>query len=112
MINSLKKNKKGIFLMILSSICVCVGQLFWKIGLSDKLYILIWGFVLYGIGAGIMIIAYRFGSLSVLQPMISLNYIFTIFIGNIILNEPITINKLVGVFIITGGLILVGAGDE
>lgn len=31
MLESFQKNKKGILLMLVSSICVCVGQLLWKL---------------------------------------------------------------------------------
>ena len=113
MLESLKKNKKGIILMIISSICACTGQMFWKLATTneDIIYLLI-GFTLYGIGALIMIVAYKFGKLSVLQPMLSLNYILTIILGALILNENITILKVVGILIITTGVFMIGGGDE
>ena len=70
MIESLKKNKKGIILMLISSLCVCIGQLFWKLYASGSILFLILGFAFYGVGALIMIYAYKFGNLSVLQPML------------------------------------------
>lgn len=112
MIESFRKNRKGIMLMIISSLCVCIGQLFWKMYPSEGILFLIIGFVLYGIGALIMIIAYRFGSLSVLQPMLSINYILSIILANFILNEPITLLKVIGILIITLGVILIGGGDD
>ena len=72
MIKSLKENGKGILLMLVSSICVYTGQLFWKLSSKELLFLLL-GFVLYGIGAIVMLIAYKYGSLSVLQPMLSFN---------------------------------------
>ena len=69
-------------------------------------------FGLYGIGALIMIIAFRFGSLSVLQPMLSLNYVLSMLLAVFILNETITVTKLAGLFIIITGVILIGGGDE
>ena len=71
MIESIQKNKKGILLMLVSSICVCVGQLLWKLSATQGLLFMLAGFVFYGAGALIMIIAYKFGKLSVLQPMVS-----------------------------------------
>lgn len=112
MLESLRKNKYGIVLMIISSICVCVGQLLWKISVNKGTLFLITGFVFYGIGAVIMIIAYKFGSLSVLQPILSLNYVLSIMLAKIILNEEITLLKLIGVFIIIMGVILIGGGDD
>lgn len=112
MLESIKKNKKGILLMLISSICVCLGQLFWKLAINDNLSMLILGFTFYGIGALIMIVAYRFGSLSVLQPMLSLNYVLSVILGYLVLNEVITLTKSIGIFIIIIGVILIGGGDE
>ena len=112
MLKSILKNKKGIILMLLSSICVCIGQLLWKLSSSGNIILLISGFFFYGIGALIMIVAYRFGELSVLQPMLSLNYILSIFLAVTILKEEITILKLAGVFIIIAGVIIIAGGDD
>jgi undecaprenyl phosphate-alpha-L-ara4N flippase subunit ArnE len=113
MIESLRKNKIGILLMIVSSICVCFGQLFWKIASnSNTIGYLFVGFLLYGVGAIIMIIAYKFGSLSVLQPMLSMNYVLSLIIAHVILGESITTFKFVGVVIIIIGVILIGCGDD
>ena len=32
MIDSFRKNRVGIILMLISAICACLGQLLWKIG--------------------------------------------------------------------------------
>lgn len=112
MLNSLKKNKTGIVLTVISSICVCIGQLFWKLSVSTGFWMLLFGFGLYGLGALIMIVAYKYGSLSVLQPMLSLNYILSIILASTILNEPITLNRVIGVLIIIIGVILIGGGDD
>ncbi len=112
MIASLKKNKKGILLMLLSSLCVCVGQLLWKLSTNGNMLYLLIGFFLYGIGALVMLIAYKFGSLSVLQPMLSANYVFTIFLASIVLKEVITLKKIIGILIIIIGVIMIGGGEE
>lgn len=112
MLNSLRKNKKGIILMLISSTFVCVGQLSWKLASSYGLLSLILGFILYGIGAIVMIIAYRYGTLSVLQPMLSLNYVLTIILAITILNEVITKVKVIGIITIVIGVILIGGGDD
>ena len=109
---SFEKNKKGILLMILSSLCVCVGQLFWKLGANNHLLYVLIGFCFYGLGAIIMIVAYKYGSLSVLQPMLSLNYVLSLFLAAAILHEHISIQKVVGVVIIIAGVTLIGGGDK
>lgn len=108
---SFEKNKYGIFLMIISSIVVCLGQLLWKLGANGNLTLLGGGFLLYGLGALLMIIAYKFGSLSVLQPILSLNYVISLFVGYYFLNESVSIQNLLGVIIIILGVYLIATGD-
>ena len=112
MIESFKKNKKGILLMLCSSLCVCIGQLLWKLSVSHGLFLLISGFALYGVGALVMLRAYRYGSLSVLQPMLSMNYVLTVILAVMILHEKLTLFKIIGIGIIIIGVILIGGGDE
>lgn len=109
---SFAKNRTGILLILISSICACVGQLFWKLSAEQGIWMALAGFVFYGMGALIMLIAYRFGSLSVLQPMLSMNYVLSILLGALILKEAITIRKVIGVLVIMTGVILIGGGDE
>ena len=112
MIESFQKNKKGILLMLISSICVCVGQLLWKISAEKGFPIMLAGFCFYGLGALIMIIAYKYGKLSVLQPMLSLNYVLSIILAAIVLKEQITAFKCIGVLIIILGVMMIAGGDE
>ncbi|WP_297712689.1 EamA family transporter [Clostridium sp.] len=109
---SLKKNKIGILIMIVSAICTAFGQYFWKISEGNIIKDLVIGFFLYGIGAIIMIIAFKFGSLSVLHPMMSIGYIVALFIGYFLLGEYITVMKVVGIIFILIGVTLIGVGDE
>ena len=98
--------------MIFSSLFVCFGQLCWKLYNTNGFLLLILGFILYGAGALIMLKAYRYGSLSVLQPMLSVNYIISIFIGYFILSEKISFNKVAGILLIIIGLFFISTGDE
>lgn len=112
MIKSLKANKKGILMMIASSILVCLGQLFWKLSISGNILFLLIGFALYGLGALVMLKAYSYGKVSILQPMLSMNYVFTIFLGYFILDEIISILKVLGVITIIFGVILIGGSSD
>lgn len=109
---SFEKNKKGILLMFLSSLCVCFGQLFWKISEQQGFILILLGFVLYLIGASVMLVAYRYGSLSVLQPMLSMNYVLTVILASAVLGETITTFRFLGIAFIIVGVILIGGGDE
>ena len=105
--------KLGIILMTFSSVCACLGQLFWKLFTeSNSIFILFCGFALYGLGALLMIIAYRFGPMSVLQPILSLNYVLTIILAAFVLRENITILKCVGVLFIIAGVFCIASGNK
>lgn len=108
---SYQRNRKGIFLMLVSSICACIGQLFWKLSVTNGIIVMLFGFCMYGFGALIMMFAYKYGKLSVLQPMMSVNYILSIIIGALVLDEPITILKCIGIFAIIFGVIMIAGGD-
>ena len=109
---SFAKNRTGILLMIFSSVCACVGQLLWKLSAEQGPGWLLLGFVFYGLGALVMLIAYRFGSLSVLQPMLSLNYVLSILLAALVLHESITLWRVAGIAIIVLGVVLIGGGDD
>ena len=97
----------GIAFMIISSICTCSGQLFWKLAASSNYSLLYYafGFTLYGCGALLMITAFKFGELSVLHPMLSIGYILSLFLGSIFLKEIITLKSIIGVSCIFIGMI-------
>ena len=111
-LDSIKRNKKGIVLILFSSIAVCIGQLFWKLSyIQGDIYILL-GFVFYIIGALAMILSYRYGKVSVLQPLLSFNYVLSVIIGFIVLNESLTSTKILGVFLIMLGIFFIAGGDK
>lgn len=111
---SWKKNKKGIALMVFSSICACFGQLFWKQSVmkGGNIPLLMVGILVYAIGAVLMIVAYRFGKLSVLQPILSFNYVLSLFLGAHMLGEHISTINYIGVCIIMAGVLLISGGDS
>ena len=109
---SLKKNKIGIAIIIFSAICTAFGQYCWKVWEAKGMLTLLIGFVLYGIGAISMIIAFKLGSLSVLHPMMSIVYVFALFIGYFMLGEAITLTKVLGILLILLGVAFIGMGDE
>jgi uncharacterized membrane protein len=112
MIRSFQKNKKGIVLILIASISIALGQLLWKLCNSELNIYLVLGFVFYLVGAVFMIIAFQFGSLSVLHPMLSIGYVFSILLGFFFLQELLTVQKLFGIGLIMVGAILIGGGDH
>ncbi len=112
MLESLKRNRKGILIMLCSSLFACIGQLLWKLGAVYGFGLIILGFGFYGVGALLMLFAYRFGSVSVLQPVMSMNYVLSVVLGAIVLKESVTILKVIGVLVIMIGVHLIGGGEE
>lgn len=109
---SFEKNKKGIVLIIIAALFTVLGQYFWKLSHANNIEFVIIGFLFYGIGAVGMIIAFKFGSFSVLHPMMSINYIFTILLAYFTLGESINLYKIIGLLFIMIGITCVGVGDE
>lgn len=113
-VESFKRNKIGIILIIITSLLTSFGQLFWKLGQTgDKglLYILI-GFAFYGIGTILMVLAFRYGSFSVLHPLLACGYVFGLVWAKFFLNEDISVIQGAGIFLIMVAVVLIGGGDE
>lgn len=111
-VNSLNKNKKGIILIFIASLLTTLGQYFWKVSQMHDFKFILLGFVFYAVGAVGMIIAFKYGSFSVIHPMMSMSYIFTIFVGYYFLNEVINFDKILGLLFIMLGIVFIGVGDE
>ena len=126
MMKSIKRNSTGILLMAVSALSLSVGQLLWKfvdrpfidwsnINYYIALHYLVGlfpGFLVYVAGAMFMIAGLRKGELSVLQPMNSLSYIFSLILSVLVLHEHITLLTLVGIAIIMVGVFFIGGSTE
>lgn len=109
---SLHKNKRGIFYILVSAFALALSQFCWKISLGSDLLLILLGFGIAGFGMLSMIIAYRYGSLSVLHPFMSLSYILGICLGVILLDEKMSLWMLLGVGLVVLGVVFIGGGDE
>jgi len=113
LLNSLRKNAKGICLMLLCAICLCMGQLLLKFAADDfNLVYAFAGLAICGLGAVMMVLAYRHGDLTVLQPINSTSLIFALFAAAIVLHEPIGVVQIIGVCSIIAGVFLIGGSDN
>ena len=101
----------GITLIILSAVCTSFGQLFWKMSSTDIVYLLI-GFLLYGVGALLMIVALKFGQLSVIQPLMCVSYVFALINGYIFLDEVVSPMQFIGIVVIIIGVIFIARGGK
>ena len=102
---------RGVALMLLSSLSTCLGQMLWKLSAGGALLALIGGFALYAVGALLMIIALRYGELSVLHPILGAGYVLSLFIGSAVFRESLSASKVLGVMVIIAGLVLIVRGE-
>lgn len=107
-----KTQKKGIILMLACSFLVSVGQLLWKLYDTYGIWAILAGFIVYGCGALLMILAYRYGELSVLQPLNSISYVFSFVFGVLVLHETVTEMKCLGIGLLLTGVIFISKGDK
>ncbi|MFC1648298.1 EamA/RhaT family transporter [Nanoarchaeota archaeon] len=111
----------AILAIIICTIFTSLGQILWKLGvdyLDLSLLGLIsnwhlWlGFVFYGIGAAIMIIALSKGELSVLYPFIALSFIWVALLSSQLLNEAVNPVNWLGISSIILGVTMIGVGGS
>ena len=70
------------------------------------------GLALYGLFTLLFIFALRDGELSVMYPIITLNYVWVMLLSVFLFNEVLNTYKLIGVSSIMLGVILVGKGGR
>ena len=68
------------------------------------------GLSLYGIFTGLLILALRDGELSLLYPVISLNYVWVTLLSFLVFHESMNAFKMTGITLICGGVALLGKG--
>ena len=98
------------------------AQIFYKLGVKKLSlnflslitnYYLIFGLILYFIGAVLLIIALKGGELSVLYPIVATSYIWVSFLSpRFFPTDSMNLMKWVGVFIIVTGVSFVGIGGR
>jgi len=102
----------GITLIVVAALFSAVSQLVLKYGTNTDgafafaLYAI--GFACAALGAIIMMTAFRFGEVSVLQPIMAIAYVFSFILGFIFLGEATTLTKIIGILLIIGGCIIMG----
>lgn len=107
----------GILLILVAATLSSLSQLAWKFGAEAHghfawfLYVV--GFLAAGGGMFVMMAAFRYGDVSILQPMMSVGFALSIILGAVFLEEKVTWAKIVGtVFIILGSVLLGIQGKE
>jgi len=98
--------------MLLCAVCLCLGQLVWKLMPEYNLTYLLGGYAIYAAGALSMIFAYRYGELSVLQPINSMSYVFSTITAVFILHEKIPLINIAGIALIIIGVVVIGVNSR
>ena len=101
---------KGVFLMLICVSCLCAGQFIWK--RFDGIISLAAGFAFFAVGALSMLSAYRFGNLSVLQPINSLSVVISAFLGAAFFQEVISPLRMAGIVAIMAGVVILTRGER
>lgn len=113
----MEKRGLAIFLMVLCTLFTSVAQVFYKIGalrlpeLFTNYHILI-GLVLYGLGALVLVTAFKFGEVTLLYPIIATSYIWVSILSWIIFSETMGIFKLIGIASIIAGITVIAFGSK
>ncbi|MBS3108085.1 EamA/RhaT family transporter [Candidatus Woesearchaeota archaeon] len=116
----MRKRYKAISLIMFSTLLTATAQTLFKfassnISLALALFTnipLILGFAFYGLGALLMILALKYGNLSLVYPFFSLSYIWVTASSMYFFNEIIPPMKIMGVIIIVIGVSLLGVKPE
>ncbi|MDB5084816.1 MAG: hypothetical protein JWN30_1702 [Bacilli bacterium] len=95
----------GKVLMIVSAFFTATGQLFWKWGHTNLIYMAV-GFLCYGLGAVFMIKSFSLERLSVAYPLLCVSYIIALVYGDLFLGEAITLKKMAAVALLGIGVTL------
>jgi undecaprenyl phosphate-alpha-L-ara4N flippase subunit ArnE len=106
-------------LVLFASVLGSIGAVFLKLG-AARLYD-IWGLLNWRLGAGVGMYlgssvfygwGIKHGQISVLYPMVSLGYVWTLAWGRLIFHERFTTQKFLGLGLILFGVICVAFGSK
>ena len=111
----------SVILVFWSSIIGSFGAVFLKLG-SGRLrrglrhIFMSWhlaaGVVAFLISSYFFVLGIRRGELTILYPLVSLNYIWTLIWSRLFFKEPFTANKFLGLGLILLGVFFIGLGNR
>ena len=113
--------RKAIGLMVLCTLFTSAGQLLWKYGLQEvgqegwrsllnvPFFL---GFFSYGLGAILLLLAFRRGELTVLYPILATSYIWVSLLSPFFfVQDSMNVWKWAGLFFIFASVSLLGYGS-
>lgn len=111
----------SILMVLISSFIGSFGAVFLKSG-AERLHFSILGMLRnYHLMIGVaffltssyfFVLGVREGELTILYPMVSLGYIWTLLWSRLFFKEPLTRNKLAGLGLIIGGIVFINLGKS
>jgi uncharacterized membrane protein len=121
----MKTMTNAIIFTIITTLLITLGQVFWKLGLNSlgglfiedlslfdnilrlitSIYIIL-GFIIYAIATIFFMYLLSKYDISLIIPLSSISFVFSLFAGSIFFNEDINIFKIIGVAVIIGGVII------
>ena len=108
-------------LVVLVTFCSSFAQVFYKFGvLSGETAFpniffnpfVLAGLGLYVIGAGLLIISFKGGEVSVLYPIVATGYAWVVFLSAFFFEESLTVLKLAGIAFIIAGVVCIARGSK
>jgi multidrug transporter EmrE-like cation transporter len=116
----MKTPLSSILLILISSLIGSFGAVFLKVGAEHmkgslgsllKNYWLAVGVCLYLLSSVFFVMGVAQGELTILYPMVSLGYIWTIVWARLFFKEPFTMSKIAGLVMIIFGVALINFGN-
>ena len=116
----MKTNPRSMLIVVFCTLITALAQILYKLG-ADRLefsilsvatnWQIIVGLAIYSVAAVLLVIALKDGELSVLYPIISLNYIWVSVLSSVFLNEAMSAVKWSGIAFIILGVSFIGVGS-
>ena len=117
----MKTKWSSVFLVLLCTLLTSSAQIFYKKGAAKLVpdifriitnYDIVIGIILYGLGAVVLITAFKGGDLTILYPIVATSYIWVSILSTYFFNETMNIHKWLGVVVIMIGVIFVGLASK
>lgn len=111
----------AIVAVAINTLLTAVGQVLYKMGAEQFVFSavglltnfpLIFGLLIYAVAAVVLIIALRYGELSVLYPVIALSFVWVNLFSLHLLGESLSSFKWVGICFIILGVSCIGFGSK
>ena len=116
-----KKLKYAVIIVLICTLFVSSAQLFLKFGANKfeaSFFVslinlpLIIGVILYCLGAVLMVLALKYGDLSVVYPFFGLSFVWVALLSLIFLAESLALLQWIGILVILTGVSFVGWGAK